>query len=147
MSFIYEIVKLKQEIQIHEELAPMNVKSSYGLALWLQDEIGSDSQENLVVICLDTKFNVTCYSLVHKGTINQSVVHSRDIFQRAILSNAKQIILGHNHPSNDPKPSDNDTRFTNNIVESGKLLGIPIVDHLIVGTDTYYSYQEHGLIN
>lgn len=144
MNQVYEIVKIKQETKIYEGLAPLDTSSSYSVARWLQEEIGHDTQENLVVLYLDTRNNLLCFSKVFKGTMNQSIAHPRDIFQRACLSNAKHIIVAHNHPSNDSTPSIADNKFTNRIVECGKLLDIPLVDHIIVGQTTYYSYREQG---
>ncbi|MDA9469879.1 JAB domain-containing protein [Enterococcus sp. 5H] len=145
-SVIYEIVKLKQELRLHEDLAPMNARSCYSLATWLQEEIGYDSQENFVVLCLDAKSNLTCFSIVHKGTVNTATVHPRDIFQRAILSNAYHIIIAHNHPSNNPKPSPSDTALTQVIKDVGELLSIPLTDHIIVGTDRYFSFKEQSYL-
>ena len=146
LNTIYEIVKLKQEIIIREDFAPMNVNSVYSVARWLQEEIGYDTQENLVVLCLDVKSNLLCYSTVHKGTVNRALVNPRDIFQRAILSNACHIIIAHNHPSNNPKPSEADTNLTQKIQECGDLLGITLLDHVIVGQNTYFSYREDGYL-
>lgn len=144
MEKVYEIVKVKQEICIMENFPSLKILSSYTIATWLQLEIGSDTQENLVLFCLDTKSNVNSYSIVHRGTINQSIVHPRDIFQRALLSNATRIIIAHNHPSGNPKPSDADNRVTERMVLAGELMGIELLDHIIVGSDDYYSYREEG---
>lgn len=146
MDSVYEILKLKQEIIVREDFAPMNANSIYSVARWLQEEIGHDAQENLVVLCLDTKRNVVCYSTVHKGSLNQSIAHPRDIFQRAILSNTNCIIISHNHPSNNPRPSETDTKFTSRIKECGDLLGIKLLDHVIVGHNTYFSFREDGYL-
>lgn len=146
MSAIYEIVKLKQEIKICETLAPMNANSSYSIAKWLQEEIGFDTQENFVILCLDVKNYMTFFSIVHRGTVNSTSVHPRDIFQRAYLSNAVRIIIAHNHPSNNCTPSGNDQKFTKKVKECGDLLGIPLLDHIIVGRDTYLSFREENLL-
>lgn len=142
----YEILKLKQEICVMEEFPPLNITSSYAIACWLQEQIGYDSQENLVLLCLDTKNHVNSYSIVHKGTLNQSVCHPRDIFQRALLSNASRIVLSHNHPSNDSTPSFADNNVTERISKCGELLGIELLDHIIVGQTTYFSYREEHLL-
>lgn len=144
MEKVYEIVKVKQEICIMENFPSLKILSSYTIATWLQLEIGSDTQENLVLFCLDTKSNVNSYSIVHRGTINQSIVHPRDIFQRALLSNATRIIIAHNHPSGNPRPSDDDNLVTERIARAGALMGIDLLDHIIVGSDDYYSYREEG---
>ncbi|GAB7306666.1 RadC family protein [Enterococcus gallinarum] len=146
MEKVYEIVKVKQEINVKENFAPLKLTSSYSIASWLQVEIGMDTQENLVLLCLDTKNNVTCYSIVHRGTINQSIVHPRDIFQRAILSNATRILLAHNHPSGNPTPSEADNIVTKRIEQAGELMGIPLLDHIIVGYDEYFSYKENSML-
>jgi len=97
MEKVYEIVKIKQECRVYEEFPPLKITSSYSIAKWLQDEIGYDTQENLVLLCLDTKNNINSYSIVHKGTLNYTTCHPRDIFQRALLSNACRILIAHNH--------------------------------------------------
>ena len=85
--------------------------------------------------------------MVHRGSLNQSIAHPRDIFQRALLSNAARIIVGHNHPSGNPQPSENDCLFTSRLKEGAELLGMPLLDHLIVGRDAYYSFCEEGLLS
>lgn len=96
------------------------------------NEIGSSDRENFAVACLDTKGKVNSFSIVHTGTLNQMMIHPREIFKVAILSNACSIIVGHNHPSGDLTPSDNDIDNTKLLVDSGELLGIPVLDHIIV---------------
>ena len=77
------------------------------------------------------------------GTINRSVVHPREIFKEAYLLSASSIVCLHNHPSGDVSPSKEDIEFTRSIMEIGRLQGIPIVDHLIIGEDSYYSFYEN----
>lgn len=139
----YEILKLKQVIRVIDDFAQLTITSSYSIANWLQEEIGHDSQENLVLLCLDTKNNINSYSVVHKGTLNHSICHPRDIFQRALLSNASRIVIAHNHPSNNPTPSMMDNEVTERIRKCGELLGIELLDHIIVGKNNYYSYKEN----
>lgn len=146
MNSVYEIVKLKQEIIVREDLAPLKPNSIYSVAKWLQNEIGSDTQENFVMFCLDTQNNLNCYSVIFKGTMNTTIAHIRDIFQRAILSNSARLIVAHNHPSNRAKPSEADDKMTLRIKECGDLFGIELLDHIIVGRDTYFSYREEGYI-
>lgn len=146
MEKVYEIVKIKQECRVYEEFPPLKITSSYSIAKWLQDEIGYDTQENLVLLCLDTKNNINSYSIVHKGTLNYTTCHPRDIFQRELLSNACRILIAHNHPSNKPNPSKEDDIVTENIESCGKMLNIELLDHIIVGQNTYYSYRENNRI-
>ena len=76
------------------------------------------------------------------GTINRSVVHPREIFKEAYLLSASSIVCMHNHPSGDVTPSHEDIVFTKNIMEIGQIQGIPVVDHIIVADDEYYSFYE-----
>lgn len=120
------------------------ITSSFGIAQWLMDEIGNETQEVLMLLCLNTKNEVNSLSVVHRGTINQSIAHPRDIFQRAILSNATRIFIAHNHPSGSHQPSQNDCLFTEKIKQAGELLGIELLDHLVVTSNSYYSFREEG---
>lgn len=107
--------------------------------------IGDMDRETLVLVTLDTKNNPTSISTVSIGSLNSSIVHPREVFKPAILSNSASIIIGHNHPSGDPTPSNEDIKITNRIKECGKILGIELLDHIIIG-DSYLSFKEEGLI-
>ena len=80
------------------------------------------------------------------GTINRSVVHPREIFKNAYLASASGIICIHNHPSGDVNPSIEDKRLTKALVEIGKVQNIPILDHIIIGEDSYFSFMENELL-
>ena len=80
------------------------------------------------------------------GTLNRSIVHPREVFKHDYLCSASGIICIHNHPSGDIKPSREDIRLTNALVEIGNMNGIPIIDHMIIGNDNYYSFYEDGKI-
>lgn len=97
--------------------------------------LNSSPQEKFVMLALDTKGQICGAFTVHIGTTNQSIVSMKDIFQRAILTNASSIIVAHNHPSGNPRPSSEDIEVTKRIYESGQLLGIELLDHIIVGDD------------
>jgi len=103
-------------------------------------------REHLVLLTLDTKNVITSITTVSIGSLNQSIVHPREVFKTAILSNASSIILAHNHPSGDPTPSKEDINITHRIKEGGKLLGIDLLDHVIIGDDTYISLKEKGIL-
>ena len=89
--------------------------------------------EHCGVLTLDTQHRVIGWDVIGIGTLDSCVVHPRDIFRCAILQNAGAVILAHNHPSGDPTPSPDDLALTARMVEAGTLLGIPVIDHLIVG--------------
>ena len=83
---------------------------------------------------------------VSVGSLNASVVHPREVFAEAIKNKAASVILAHNHPSGDPEPSEDDLLITKRLVESGKILGIEVVDHIIVAKDNFFSFKNKGLI-
>ena len=83
---------------------------------------------------------------VFKGSLNSSIVHPREIFKGAYLSSAAYIICIHNHPSGNVIPSNEDIIITENLVKIGKMQGIPVIDHIIIGDNNYYSFYENDLI-
>jgi DNA repair protein RadC len=108
--------------------------------------------EVLYGLALDSKLRlVWCYE-VTRGLLNQTLVHAREIFREAISASAAHLVLVHNHPSGDPKPSTDDIRVTRELTQAGKLLGIPVLDHVIIGkpSDTnrrgYVSLKEMGVM-
>lgn len=103
-------------------------------------------REMLLVCCLDTKNQPTLINLASIGTLNSSMVHPREIFKVAILGNASSIIVCHNHPSGDATPSGEDINITNRLKEAGKLLGINLIDHIIIGFNSFVSLKEKGIL-
>jgi len=108
----------------------------------LRDEI----KEKFIVVCLNSANRIIKYETISIGNLNSSVVHPREIFKVAIDNPSASIILIHNHPSGNPEPSNEDIRITKKIVESGKILDIPVFDHLIIAGETYTSFIEKRLI-
>ena len=104
-----------------------------------------ESEEYLYMICMNTKNKIIGVFEVSHGTVNSSIVGVREIFQKALLANAVSIIILHNHPSGDTKPSREDVDITKRIVEAGKILGVQVLDHIIVG-DNYCSLKEKGYV-
>jgi DNA repair protein RadC len=102
--------------------------------------------EALHVLCLDTKNYVTKQDRIFEGSLNASVIHPREVFRFAIREAAASIILVHNHPSGDPTPSSDDIRATKQIVEAGKYIEIPVLDHVIIGSGRFVSLKEKELI-
>jgi len=111
----------------------------------LQGYMQGLDRENFVVLLLDTKNKIIGLNTVSIGTLNSSLVHPREVFKPAILASAAAIILAHNHPSGDPKPSKEDIEITKRLIEAGDLLGIAVLDHIIVG-DSCLSLKEKGYI-
>lgn len=106
---------------------------------------GEYPEENLWLITLDTKNNITGIFTVSTGSLNSSIVHPREVFKRAVLQNAASIIICHNHPSGDSAPSQEDIDTTKRIYDAGKILGIELLDHIIIGDNKYASLKERGM--
>ena len=100
--------------------------------------------EVFAMLCLTTRLRVIAYHEVSRGTLDATLVHPREVFRAAILSNAASIVLAHGHPSGDPAPSPDDCDLTRRLVAAGTLLGIEILDHIIVGDGRYVSFKETG---
>ena len=94
------------------------------------------------VICLSTKHRVIAYHEIGRGTLNETTVHPREVFQTALLANAAAVIVGHCHPSGDPTPSPDDVAVTNRLTQAGTLIGIELLDHIITGDGRYTSFRE-----
>ncbi|HEY3380097.1 MAG TPA: DNA repair protein RadC [Armatimonadota bacterium] len=103
-------------------------------------------QEHFRVIFLDTRHQVIALRDVSIGSLNASIVHPRETFKAAISHTAAAIILVHNHPSGDPTPSREDVDLTARMVEAGALIGIPVLDHLVIGDGRFISLQERGMM-
>lgn len=110
--------------------------------------VGDPDREYFVALLLDGKNRITGIYQVSQGSLNQSIVHPRETFKAAILANSAAIILAHNHPSGDLTPSREDIDITRRLKEAGDLLGIRVLDHVIVDTESqkYNSFTESGLI-
>lgn len=96
------------------------------------------SEEVVSMFTTDTKGNITGYHEVSHGDLNTSIVHPREVFKRAISNNAAALVLVHNHPSGETTPSDEDINITKRLTEVGELIGIPVLDHIIIGNENNY---------
>lgn len=105
-----------------------------------------ETKEVFITLHLDGKNRVICCDLVSIGSLNQSIVHPREVFKTACLSNAAAVLLIHQHPTGDPSPSSEDIAITRRLKECGELMGIKVLDHIIVGDDDYLSFVERGLL-
>jgi DNA repair protein RadC len=108
----------------------------------LRDEV----KEKFIVVCLNSANKIIKQEIISVGNLNASVVHPREIFKVAIDNSSASIILIHNHPSGNPEPSNEDIQITKKIVESGRILDIPVFDHLIIAGETFTSFVEKRLI-
>jgi DNA repair protein RadC len=108
--------------------------------------LGNAHQEMFFTLVLDNKHRLISEVLISMGTLNQSLVHAREVFAPAIEQRAAAIILVHNHPSGDPQPSTQDINITKRLVEVGELVGIKVLDHIVIGQDKYFSFVDEDLM-
>jgi DNA repair protein RadC len=103
-------------------------------------------QEEFRVLLLNTQHAVIRELVVTRGTLDSSVVHPREVFRAAIVESAAAVVLVHNHPSGDPAPSREDREVTEQLAAAGQLIGIPVLDHVVIGDGRYVSFVEAGLL-
>lgn len=105
-----------------------------------------ETKEMFITAHLNGKNSIIAIDLVSVGSLNQSIVHPRSVFQTALLTNAAAILLVHNHPTGDPTPSSEDISITRRLKEAGDICGINVLDHIIIGQDEYCSFVERGIL-
>ena len=136
-------------IRLHEKknviAAPKDVYAVLQAVLAAEDPIDRD-KEHFWVFQLDTKLRITMLELVSLGTLNTALVHPREVFTRAVANRCCSILVAHNHPSDDTYPSREDISVTRQLVDAGKVLGIELIDHIIIGNNDYLSMKERGLL-
>ena len=124
------------------------LRSAAQAAELLRQYLGAVDREHFMVVLLDRKNAPIGINTVSIGSLTASVVHPREVFKSAILANAAAILCSHNHPSGDPAPSREDRALTQRLVEAGKLLGIAVLDHIVLGdgTTASFSFADEGLL-
>lgn len=116
------------------------------LAAYYMEQMRHYTTECVLLVMLDNKGHILGEHIISKGTVNASLISPREIFIKALKYDASSIILIHNHPSGDPSPSGPDRQITKQVYECGKLMNIPLIDHIIIGDHTYSSFKELGLL-
>lgn len=112
------------------------------IAILEREEKIDQEKEHFWVLGLNTKGVTKYIELVSLGSLNNSLVHPREVFRLAIMNGTASIIMCHNHPSNEVDPSEDDLKTTKRLAEAGKILGIEVLDHIIIGTNCYLSLKE-----
>ena len=108
--------------------------------------IHEQTEEYLYMLCMNNKLQLTGVFELSHGNVNSSIMSVREIFQKALLANAVSIILIHNHPSGDPKPSNEDIEVTKRAIKAGEIVGVQVLDHVIIGRPGFVSLKEKGYI-
>jgi DNA repair protein RadC len=122
-------------------LGPM-IADSRDAARVLADLLGHEAIEVFGMLCLTAKYHVICWHEVTRGCLDKTFVHPREVFKPAIMANAAAIVIGHNHPSGDPEPSQDDFETTTRLMEAGHLLRLTVIDHVIVGNGSFVSLKN-----
>ncbi|WP_319020773.1 RadC family protein [Bacillus sp. B1-b2] len=122
------------------------IKSPDDAANYMMNEMRFLTQEHFVCLYLNTKNQVMHKQVVFIGSLNASIVHPREVFKEAFRRSAASIICLHNHPSGDPTPSREDIEVTKRLLECGKIIGIDMLDHIIIGENKFVSLKEKGYI-
>lgn len=114
---------------------------------WLRQQIGYEQQEHFLVLFLNQRNQILKYRTMFVGTLTSASVHPREIFKQAMRLSCAKILCVHNHPSGDPSPSEADIDLTKCIVECGKMVAIPLMDHIIISKNSYVSFRQKRLID
>ena len=140
---IVSIKMVKESSFLYQTRQILSPNDAYDM---IKEQLQDLDREQFIIACLNTKNEPTNISVVSVGTLNKAIVHPREVFKTAILSNSASIMAFHNHPSGDTIPSQQDIQLTNRLYEAGELLGIKLLDHLIIGDGTFTSLKEKGYL-
>ena len=136
---IVSIKMIKEASFLYQTRTISSPKDAYEM---IKEQLEGLDREQFIIACLNTKNEPTNLSVVSVGSLNKAIVHPREVFKTAILSNAASIMAFHNHPSGEIMPSQQDIQLTNRLYEAGELLGIKLLDHLIIGDGSPGSEQS-----
>jgi DNA repair protein RadC len=142
---LLSIAELSKRFKTFKSGEVSKIKSPKDAVDLIMEEMRYLKEEHLKVIMMNTKNIVISIKDVSIGSLNSSIVHPREVFLEAIKKSSASILICHNHPSGDPTPSTEDIQITKRLIECGKLLGIDILDHLIIGDGRYISLKEKGI--
>ncbi|MBM4402763.1 MAG: DNA repair protein RadC [Candidatus Cloacimonetes bacterium] len=143
-------IKACFELGKREDLEPdfknYDVKDPESVVKAVRASIKDKAKEHFKLILLNPRNKIIGISTISIGTLNASLVHPREVFKDAIVHSAASVVLAHNHPSDDPDPSEDDLKITKKLVDSGKILGIEVLDHIIIAKNGFKSLANEGLI-
>jgi len=138
--------ELGRREDLEPELKNFDIKDPEAVVKAIRASIKDKAKEHFKLILLNPRNKIIGISTISIGTLNASLVHPREVFKDAITHSAASVVLAHNHPSGDPEPSEDDITITKRLIEVGKILGVEVIDHIIVGKNGFFSFKEKGLI-
>jgi len=112
----------------------------------VMEDLRYRDQECFLAIFLDVRNRVLGLRIITTGSLSKNIIHPRELFKEAVSRSSASLIVCHNHPSGDPTPSEEDRQLTRRLVEAGELMGIPVLDHLVIGAGRFVSLKEKGLM-
>ncbi|MBW6519367.1 MAG: DNA repair protein RadC [ANME-2 cluster archaeon] len=138
--------ELARRLETFTEEERPRISSPEAAYRFLYPKLREQKKESFIALHLDTKNKLLREETVSVGSLNANIVHPREVFKTAIQESAAAIIVAHNHPSGDPSPSQNDIDITRKLVETGRVIGIELYDHIIIGDGRFLSLKEQHLI-
>ncbi len=145
-SRVMAALELGRRALLRRPSARTQLKSPRDVALYLLPIYGGRAVEQFGTVMLDSKHRVLRTTVISVGTLDSTVVQPRDVFREAASAGAAALVLFHNHPSGDPAPSSEDVELTERLVAAGELMGIPVLDHVVLGDGQFCSMRETGRI-
>ncbi|MBM4340269.1 MAG: JAB domain-containing protein, partial [Deltaproteobacteria bacterium] len=134
--------ELGKREELEPELKNFDIKDPEAVVKAVRAGIKDKAKEYFKLILLNHRNKIVGISTISIGTLNASLVHPREVFKDAIKHSAASIVLAHNHPSGDPEPSEDDLTITKRLTEAGKIFGVEVIDHIIIGKDRFFSFKE-----
>ena len=145
-TLILAALELGKRIMQAEGLEQLKVSSSEAAAKFLMPRLRYEHNEHFLLVLLNSKNKVIALRQISEGSLSSSIVHPREVYAPAVQLHAAAILGAHNHPSGDPSPSQDDKDLTEALARVGEVLGIPLLDHVVIGDGTYYSFKAQGLL-
>nr|MBP9500400.1 DNA repair protein RadC [Acetoanaerobium sp.] len=143
---IISALELGRRVSVASEMQKFKISSPQDIGNVYMEELRYKKKEIFRVVLLNTKNVIIGSKDISEGSLNASIVHPREVFLEAIKKSANKMILMHNHPSGDPTPSSEDINITKRLISAGQIVGIEILDHVIIGDGSFYSFKENGQI-
>ena len=139
-------LELGRRLAMLEATERQSISSTTDAVNIFMAQLRHESKENALALLLNARAQVLCLEKLAQGSLVSTIVQPSEVFQVAMMHKAAALILAHNHPSGDPKPSAADISFTDRVVKAGTIMGIPVIDHIVIGDGRYFSFRENGYI-
>lgn len=140
------VAELSKRISMSARMHEVVLQNARSVAAYYMERLRHEEKEHVLLCMFDTKCRLIHDTVISVGTVNASLVSPREIFLKALEYHAVHMILVHNHPSGDISPSRQDIRITGQLLEGGRILGMALSDHIIIGDNQYFSFREQGML-